>query len=141
MNRIRPFIHGTCSVLALFVLHAAAPAGDDFDLSWHTIDGGGGTSTGGDLSLSGTMGQPDAGVMSNGPFTLVGGFWALGGGASKPCPQDISPEGGDGIIGPADLAELLASWGQCPGCPADFDQTDAVGPPDLAAILAAWGPC
>ena len=141
MKPIRPFTTATLTVLVLAVLHAVALAGDDFDLSWHTIDGGGGTSTGGDLSLSGTIGQPDASAMTSGAFTLVGGFWAVSGGASKFCPQDISPGSGDGIIGPADLAELLASWGQCPGCPADFDQTGAVGPPDLAAILAAWGPC
>lgn len=29
------------------------------------------------LECSGTIGQPDAGVMSGGPFTLTGGFWSL----------------------------------------------------------------
>ena len=46
-------------------------------IPWHTIDGGGGTSTGGEYGVSGTIGQPDAGVMSGGSFTLAGGFWAL----------------------------------------------------------------
>jgi len=47
-----------------------------YDLTWHTIDGGGVMrSTGGDFELSGTIGQPDAGVMSGGSFTLSGGFW------------------------------------------------------------------
>jgi hypothetical protein len=41
------------------------------------MDGGGGTSTGGVYSVSGTIGQPDAGTMSGGPFTLVGGFWGV----------------------------------------------------------------
>ena len=44
---------------------------------WHTIDGGGGTSTGGVYSVTGTIGQPDAGAMSGGSYTLTGGFWAL----------------------------------------------------------------
>ena len=44
--------------------YAFAQAGGGFDLSWFTIDGGGGISTGGDFSLSGTIGQPDAGVLS-----------------------------------------------------------------------------
>ena len=52
---------------------AGAP---EFDLSWHTVDGGGVMrSTGGDFELSGTIGQPDAGAMSGGNFTLTGGFW------------------------------------------------------------------
>lgn len=46
-----------------------------FELDWHTIDGGGGTMSGGSFSLSGTAGQPDAGVMTGGVFTLQGGFW------------------------------------------------------------------
>ena len=55
---------------------SAAIGGGDFDLSWYTIDGGGGSnSTGGEFSLSGTIGQPDAGVMQGGDFTLSGGFW------------------------------------------------------------------
>ncbi|MCX6922273.1 MAG: hypothetical protein NT154_03495, partial [Verrucomicrobia bacterium] len=37
----------------------------------------GGTSTNGQYSITGTIGQPDAGVMSGGNFTLVDGFWAV----------------------------------------------------------------
>ncbi len=48
----------------------------DFELSRFTIDGGGVMfSTGGDFELSGTIGQPDAGALSGGDFTLTGGFW------------------------------------------------------------------
>lgn len=39
--------------------------------------GGGGTSTGGAYTVSGTIGQPDAGTMSGGNFTLVGGCWGV----------------------------------------------------------------
>src|SRR5262245_3113388 len=46
-------------------------------INWSTIDGGGGTSTGGVYSVSGTIGQPDAGVMSNGNYSITGGFWGL----------------------------------------------------------------
>jgi len=47
-----------------------------FDLSWFTIDGGGGgTSTGDVYSVSSTIGQPDAGLLNGGNFTLQGGFW------------------------------------------------------------------
>lgn len=41
-----------------------------------TIDGGGVMySVGGTIELSGTIGQPDAGRMSNGEIQLNGGFW------------------------------------------------------------------
>ena len=47
-----------------------------YDLSWWTVDGGGHTfSTGGGYSLGGTAGQPDAGMLQGGPYTLSGGFW------------------------------------------------------------------
>ena len=46
-----------------------------YSLDWFTVDGGGGTSTGGVYSVSGTIGQPDAGAMSGGNFLLTGGFW------------------------------------------------------------------
>jgi len=59
-----------CSLLDLPVLAQYA-------IDWHTMDGGGGTSTGGVYSLSGTIGQPDAWTMSGGQFTLHGGFWAV----------------------------------------------------------------
>ena len=44
-------------------------------VSWWTVDGGGATSTGNIYSITGTIGQPDAGVLSGGNFTLEGGFW------------------------------------------------------------------
>jgi hypothetical protein len=48
-----------------------------YSIDWFTIDGGGGTSTGSVYSVSGTVGQPDAGHMSGGNFTLDGGFWGI----------------------------------------------------------------
>jgi hypothetical protein len=55
--------------------NARSAGGDPYDLSWYTIDGGGGLSTDGTYTLHGTLGQPDAGVMSDGSYTLIGGFW------------------------------------------------------------------
>ena len=49
-----------------------------YSIDWFTIDGGGGTSTGGVYSVTGTIGQPDAGVaMIGGNYSLTGGFWSL----------------------------------------------------------------
>jgi len=57
----------------LFIALASARA-QNFSIDWFTIDGGGGTSTGA-YSVSGTIGQSDAGTMSGGNYSLVGGFW------------------------------------------------------------------
>lgn len=54
---------------------ALASSGAGVDLSWFSIDGGGGQSGGGGYALIGTAGQPDAGALSGGSFHLAGGFW------------------------------------------------------------------
>ena len=64
----------------LFALSLIATAtiasGQSYAIDWFTIDGGGGTSTGGVYSVSGTIGQPDAsGALTNGPYAVTGGFW------------------------------------------------------------------
>src|SRR5438045_6444519 len=72
-------------VLGLSLGLAYAQVGGSYDLSWSTIDGGGGTfSTGGSYSLGGTIGQPDAGSMSGGAYTLTGGFWGAAGATPLP---------------------------------------------------------
>ena len=50
-----------------------------YSIDWSTVDGGGGTSTGGVYTVSGTIGQPDASqqAMTGGNYSLVGGFWSL----------------------------------------------------------------
>jgi len=54
-----------------------AQTGGGTDLTWNSIDGGGAMfSTGGGYELGGTIGQPDAGVLSAGSYTLLGGFWS-----------------------------------------------------------------
>lgn len=64
------------AVLSLALMVSTAQA-QNFAIDWFTIDGGGGASSGGAYTLSGTIGQPDAGVMSGGNFTLQGGFWSV----------------------------------------------------------------
>jgi hypothetical protein len=62
-------------VLAITAITACA---QNYSIDWYTIDGGGGTSTSGVYSVSGTIGQPDAGgPMTGGNYSLTGGFWAL----------------------------------------------------------------
>ena len=113
----------------------------DFDLSWHTVDGGGGTSSGGDFVLRGTIGQPDAGDLSGGDFVLRGGFWQLAAsGGCGDCPTDVN---GNGQTEAFDLAFLLCNWGPVSPDSAclDADDNSIIGAFDLAVVLGAWGPC
>jgi hypothetical protein len=62
----------------VFLATAIIASAQSYSIDWFTIDGGGGTSTGGVYSVSGTIGQPDAGgPMTNGQYSVTGGFWAL----------------------------------------------------------------
>ena len=67
------------ALIAILLLTSFALATNGYDLSWWTVDGGGGTfSTGGGYTLGGTIGQPDAGLLIGGDYTLGGGFWGGG---------------------------------------------------------------
>jgi len=60
------------------LLAAAAIQAQQYSIGWYKIAGGGGTSSGGQYAVSGTIGQPDAGAaMSGGNYSLTGGFWSL----------------------------------------------------------------
>lgn len=50
----------------IILLYVTAFGYGDYAISWSTIDGGGGESSGGPYVLMGTIGQPDAGAMSGG---------------------------------------------------------------------------
>jgi len=79
-------------------------AAQTYSIDWHTIDGGGGTSTGGVYSVSGTIGQSDAGgAMTNGQYSVTGGFWAL--------PQLVQVTGAPTLtIVPATPGNATISW-------------------------------
>ena len=63
--------------LLLWLAPLALPA-QTYSIDWYKVAGGGGTSTGGVYSVSGTAGQQDAGgPMTNGQYSVTGGFWAL----------------------------------------------------------------
>jgi len=57
---------------------AFSASAQSYSINWYKIAGGGGTSTNGQYSVSGTIGQPDAGVtMSGGNYSVTGGFWSF----------------------------------------------------------------
>jgi hypothetical protein len=71
-------IHRLAVWIMLLMVLAGSSANGQYKLSWYTIDGGGGRSSGGSYSLMGTIGQPDAAYGRAGNFELLGGFWSGG---------------------------------------------------------------
>ncbi len=68
---------GWFASLAILVVACSVHA-QSYSIDWSKIAGGGGTSTGGVYSVSGTLGQPDAGgPMTNGQYSVTGGFWSF----------------------------------------------------------------
>ncbi len=61
---------------------ASAQSGGTYDLSWSSVSGGGGELVGGNYTLLGALGQPEASTLSGGSYTLSGGFLVDGGTAS-----------------------------------------------------------
>ena len=85
---------------AAFVICEAGAASAQLRVSRFTIDGGGGRSTSGTLALSGTIGQPDAGLLLGSSFILSGGFWFGGGGAVTAVESDNPGHGVDVLTAP-----------------------------------------
>ena len=57
---------------------AHAQTGGPYDMTWSCIAGGGGafsTAPGSGYDFGGTIGQPDAGTLTGGGYTVQGGFW------------------------------------------------------------------
>ena len=83
MSLAKPRLYVLVAVLLLAALVtltlarvAAADLSGGYTIAWHSVDGGGGTSTGGAYTLDGSVGQPDAGRQSGGAYSVAGGFWA-----------------------------------------------------------------
>jgi hypothetical protein len=133
-----PVVALAVSVGAALLITPVAVA--QYDIDWYTFDGGGDMWTaGGDFALSGTIGQPDAGVtMTGGDFALTGGFWP-GAAEGEFCFGDLD---GDNDVDLADLAQLLANYGTTSGAEyedGDLDGDGDVDLADLAGLLAVYG--
>ena len=132
------FTLAAAGALAIFGAAGAASAQPD-DISWHTIDGGGGTSTEAGmmphtgLSISGTIGQPDVGLLTQGAFALAGGFWTDS--PSELCFADFNA---DGELNPDDLSDFINCFfdGACPA--ADFDGDGQQNADDLSDYINSF---
>jgi len=62
----------------LFFALCLSAAAQQYAITWHKIAGGGGTSSNAQYTVSGTIGQPDAGgSMTGGNYSLTDGFWSF----------------------------------------------------------------
>ena len=123
--------------ISLTALAAPVAMGQDFSISWYTIDGGGGTSSGGDFVLSGTIGQHDAGgPMVGGDFSVTGGFWVGAGTGSTGCgcAADFNQDGG---VDGADVSAFFTDWEAGTGC-ADTNQDGGIDGSDVDTFFFVW---
>lgn len=121
--------------LMFFAAVATGVVTAQFDLSRHTIDGGGVIqSTGGEFELSGTMGQPDAGVLTGGGFQLTGGFWF------EVAPTDCNDDGTVDLFDHGLFTQCLTGpdAGVLSGCACfDVDRTGVIDLRDFATAQSA----
>ena len=98
-----------------------------YEIVWSTIDGGGGTSSGGQYILTGTIGQPDAAYSSGGDYELLGGFW---------------PGGPLCIVEFEDFARFAEHWLHSgSGLAGDLDGDGDVDLEDLRRFADSWLSC
>lgn len=118
-------------MLASAALTVFASAGwADYRVVWHTIDSGGGTSSGGTYQLTGTIGQADAGNRAGGNYELLGGFWT-GGPLCIVNLEDFAQFASYWLDGPCNADN---NW--CGG--ADLNQRDDVNVNDLTILAGQW---
>ncbi len=112
---------------------AMAQLGGNYNLSWSTVDSGGGFSGTGALSVYGTIGQPDAGVMSGGSFRLTGGFWA-GVSTRSACAADFN---NDGAANSQDFFDFLGAFFEEQPT-ADFNRDGVLNSQDFFDFLVVF---
>ncbi len=111
------------TLLVVLIAPAASSEGA-YVLDWSTIDGGGGTSSGGSYTLTGTIGQPDAAYSASGNYELLGGFW---------------PGGPLCIVDFYSFARFAEQWlDKGVGLEADLSGDDKVDFADLKRFVAEW---
>jgi hypothetical protein len=116
-------ISGMALALAMLALAVRA---QDYSVDWSTIDGGGGTSTGGVYSVTGTIGQPDAGRMSGGNYSMEGGFWGVIAAVQTPGAPFL-------FISVTATNTVLVSW-PYPSTGFNLQQNGALGTPNWASV-------
>lgn len=115
------------------------PADAHYELDWHVIAGGGGTSTTEQYSITGTIGQAGVDVLAGEQYELHGGFWP---GEACTCMGDMNE---DGWISPSDISNMVtnllayasnAYWRQISqtSC-GDMNWDGWLSPSDISAVV------
>lgn len=132
----------TLSPIAAACIASSALA-DPPEITWFTVDGGGGTSTDGTITVSGTIGQADAGRLTGAPYiSVAGGYWGAASGAPT-CPADFND---DGFVDDDDFVFFANSYNilECSDplmpldCPADLNMDTLVDDNDFVIFVAAY---
>lgn len=125
INLNKSVMTGT-AILLTICLVTVVPTFGQYELSWRTIDGGGGISTSGQYVVMGTSGQADAAWSVGGDYELLGGFWP----GEPLCTVDFYHF--------ARFANLWLETG--PGLAADLykDENDIVDYLDLELFVYEW---
>jgi hypothetical protein len=128
MKLLRQSVFNKQGILVVLVVSGLIVSSSlgQYELSWYTIDGGGGRSSGGDFTLTGTIGQPDAAYSSGDNYELLGGFW---------------PGGPLCFVDFASFARFAEYWLETGvGLPADLfeDDDNIVNKLDLKVFVEEW---
>ncbi|GEM_PF-2941149 len=141
MNK-HPRFSTTLAFALATTVAAFAQSGGPFDLSWNSIDSGGGVNAdGGSFALSGTIGQGQDAErpLASGSFVLQGGFMVIARDLADDCPGDAT---GDGFVNADDLLVVLGNFGVAVAggvADGDFDDSGTVNADDLLVVLGAFG--
>ncbi len=108
MDVRRGIVLGILAVVLMFsATWAAAQSGGEWTIGRWAVVGGGGTSSGGDFTVRGSLGQPESGqALTGGEFTVRGGFWP---GESGPAPTPTPTRPSAPGVSPLKLPYLLNS--------------------------------
>ncbi len=110
------------------------PDGEGYDLSWFTVDDGGGESSGGEYTLTDTLGQHDAEVHGGGDYTLQGGFQLCA------VLHDLD---GDGVVTIEDVLFVASRWRMTDTDPDwdpryDLNGDGIITVVDIMLVVAQW---
>jgi len=74
----KPRLAGTTTllhfILSFFLFAFCFCSRAQYAIDWYDVSGGGGSSSSGNYTLRGVVGQPEAGAMASNSYTLQGGF-------------------------------------------------------------------
>jgi hypothetical protein len=100
---------------------------DDFGIDWFDLASGGSPSQGGDFELTASLGQPTAGILQGGDFSIVEGFWSIATVVEGPIALAVHLDRG--------ASELVLSWPIEGSAGLSLEETGALA---LTAANSTW---